>query len=124
MFVIFLLLIGYVKLMELLQVPLLKWYKPHDILQEAASLTEAGHRRFEWKDENGFIYIRALYGRRMERVSKTSNLHITVILLNSLVLCNRLTKNLNFRKVYNICVLVHDKEYVQGQLWFSYFFPL
>lgn len=56
--------------MELLRVPLMRHHNPHEVLKEVEeSTTSAGSKRFEKKYENSTVYVRALYGRRMERVS-------------------------------------------------------
>ena len=63
------LLPGFVPLMALLKVPLLTDYQPYHILRMVDNSCSNGKiRRFERKFYNGEVYVRALYGRRMERV--------------------------------------------------------
>ena len=59
---------------------MLRHYKRHAVLQKVEySMSESGRFRFEKKCENGRIYVRAVYGRRMERVSAMKILcHLTI----------------------------------------------
>ena len=50
--------------------PLLKRYNAYKVLQEVmSSKTSRGFERYQKKHEGNTIYVRAVYGRRMERVS-------------------------------------------------------
>ena len=60
---------GYVELLALLRVPLMKRYRPEEVLAEIdGSKSHRGWNRFEKKYEHGNIYVRALYMRQIERV--------------------------------------------------------
>nr|XP_054749497.1 uncharacterized protein LOC129254973 [Lytechinus pictus] len=59
---------GYVKLNDLVQVSLLRWYKTEEVLQEIqSSKSFNGKRRYEDKKEKNTVYVRASYNRRFER---------------------------------------------------------
>lgn len=61
--------LGWVSLIDLTKVPMMKWYNMYDLMKEVInSKSHRGTNRYEQKHENGIVYIRALYGRRMERV--------------------------------------------------------
>lgn len=60
---------GYVNLQELLQIPLLQHESLSDVLRLLITSTSfRGVHRYEKKLENDVMYVRASYGRRMERV--------------------------------------------------------
>ena len=61
---------GFVSLMDLLKVPMMKRYEPYHVLKNIkSSMNQRGVSRFEHKQDGGIFYVRALYGRRMERVT-------------------------------------------------------
>ncbi len=61
---------GWVELFRLLQVPMMKFYSARQVLEEVEKSTSVrGTKRFERKFVDGSIYVRAVYSRRIERVS-------------------------------------------------------
>ena len=61
---------GYIKMCDLMSVPLLKHSKVSDVLKLMVnSVGCRGAKRFEQKMENDVMFVRATYGRRMERVN-------------------------------------------------------
>lgn len=66
---------GYVTLDDLMTVPILKSAKVQDVLNLMVdSVGYQGTKRFEQKTENGVMFVRATYGRRMERVRPHADL--------------------------------------------------
>lgn len=68
--ILFFTLTGFVDFSSLMKIPLMKYYKPDMVLHHIQhSVSSTGRNRFEKKEENGRLHVRAVYGRRMERVS-------------------------------------------------------
>ena len=61
---------GFIKLDDLLKMPMLKSVKASEALSVMVNSVSryGGTRRFDQKVENDVMYVRASYGRRMERV--------------------------------------------------------
>ncbi|XP_072164329.1 uncharacterized protein [Diadema setosum] len=59
---------GFVKLADLMEVPMLSRFSAEDVLKEVkGSLSYQGKRRFEYKREHNEVFVRAAYSRRLER---------------------------------------------------------
>lgn len=59
---------GFVKLDDLVEVPLLQRYTAQEVLDQVKGSTSyRGKRRYEEKEQNNIIYVRATYARRFER---------------------------------------------------------
>ncbi|CAH1801838.1 unnamed protein product [Owenia fusiformis] len=59
---------GYVDLNELMKVPMMHWHTIDDVMEMInASMSHRGVKRYEAKTERDHIFIRACYGRKLER---------------------------------------------------------